>query len=188
MPSRFSSLVFAAICLTVRVNALFPLAGQTVVYTSDVNNGASCLTATKNADGAPVVISDCPLGTGGSTSLPENQQWVTTGGTEQVGQIKIYGDKCLDVVDGNTANGAKLQIWTCATGNTNQMWVSSGSPGSPQITWANKNKCVDVTNGVVTAGNQIQIWDCDGAQTNPNQLWSPLPFTHANTYVVILRD
>ncbi|MET0495547.1 MAG: RICIN domain-containing protein, partial [Actinoplanes sp.] len=29
--------------------------------------------------------------------------------------------KCLDVKDNNTANGAKLQLWTC-TGAANQKW------------------------------------------------------------------
>ncbi|KAF7331484.1 Carbohydrate-binding module family 13 protein [Mycena kentingensis (nom. inval.)] len=183
----FSSLFVAALCLSLRVSALDPLAGQTVGYQTDVNNGKSCLTATANANGAAVVIGDCPLGLAGSAGLPANQSWVTTGGAQQVGQLKIFGNKCLDVKDGSTANGAKLQIWTCATGNANQQWISSGAPGSPQITWANKNKCVDLTDGKVAQGNHIQIWDCDAAQTNKNQLWSPIPITFAKTLQASLK-
>ncbi|KAF7301003.1 hypothetical protein MIND_00663700 [Mycena indigotica] len=186
MSSRFSGLVFAAICLAARVNAIFPLAGQTVVYATDVNNDKSCLTATANADGAAVVVGSCILGTGGTGALPATQQWVTTGGAQQAGQIRIFGDKCLDVTNGNTANGAKLQIWTCAAGNTNQQWVSSDWVTS-HITWANNNKCVDLTDGDSTDGKQVQIWDCDAAGTNKNQNWSPLPFNEPATVQAALK-
>ncbi|MET8772936.1 RICIN domain-containing protein, partial [Streptomyces sp. NPDC004658] len=30
-------------------------------------------------------------------------------------------DKCLDVTDNNSANGTRIQIWSC-TGGANQKW------------------------------------------------------------------
>jgi Ricin-type beta-trefoil lectin domain-like len=29
---------------------------------------------------------------------------------------------CLDLTDGNTANGNRLQTWTCSDNNSNQLW------------------------------------------------------------------
>lgn len=59
--------------------------------------------------------------------------------TGPVTQIRIFGDKCLDVTDGNDSNGQKLQIWTCYDGNTNQLWTVNGDS---TIRWAGHNKYV----------------------------------------------
>ncbi|KAF7336388.1 hypothetical protein MVEN_02187400 [Mycena venus] len=71
-----------------------------------------CLTAVSNADGAPVTISTC-------TNVTSLNSWVYF--EEQgapSGTVTIFEDKCLDVTDGVNADGTKLQIWTCAPGNT----------------------------------------------------------------------
>ncbi|KAF8179561.1 ricin B lectin domain-containing protein [Mycena galopus ATCC 62051] len=165
---RFNSLVFATIYF-LHAYAQVPVPGQSLTFDSGLPTGpvGGCLTASSNADGAPVIIQDCPVGTApGATNT-----WVAAGGVGKPGALKIFGDKCLDVKDGVDADGTQLQIRTCASGNTNQQWVSAGSPGSPQIVWAGKNKCVDVTNGNVTTGNVMQIWDCDTSVSNSNQNW-----------------
>ena len=36
--------------------------------------------------------------------------------------IKVFGNKCLDVTDGNASNGNNLQIWSCVDQSTNQLW------------------------------------------------------------------
>ncbi|KAJ7261128.1 hypothetical protein C8J57DRAFT_986086, partial [Mycena rebaudengoi] len=61
-----------------------------------------CLTAASNTDGAVVEIEDCI--SGGSTS----QGWTVSGVN-----LKIFDTKCLDVGNGVTTNGNKMQIWTC---------------------------------------------------------------------------
>lgn len=90
-----------------------------------------CMSASSNADGAAVTIDKCS--TSASWSLPA---------TPLTGQVKAFSNKCLDVKDGVNADGTKLQIWTCADGNTNQQWRTS-SNGT--LIWAGKNKCVDVS-------------------------------------------
>ncbi|KAJ7225121.1 ricin B lectin domain-containing protein [Mycena haematopus] len=167
--SRFTSLVFATIYLSLHANAQVPLPGQSLTFDTGIPTGpvGGCLTASSNADGAPVIIQDCPVGLPPSAS----NTWVAAAGVGKPGALKIFGDKCLDAVNGVDGDGTKLQIWTCASGNTNQQWVSAGSPGSPQIVWAGKNKCVDATNGNVTNGNVMQIWDCDASSSNSNQNW-----------------
>ncbi|KAF7366296.1 Glucooligosaccharide oxidase [Mycena sanguinolenta] len=116
-------------------------------------NSAKCLTAASNTDGAAVEIEDCV--SGGSTS----QNWTITEGT-----LQLFGTKCLDVTNGVTTNGNKMQIWTCATGNTNQMWTVSENT----IQWTGHSICLDLTNGVTTNGNVMQIWTCTGGI---NQQW-----------------
>ncbi|KAJ7307922.1 hypothetical protein DFH08DRAFT_824006 [Mycena albidolilacea] len=118
----------------------------------------SCLSATSNADGAPVVNKNCGTNT---TSL---NSWVVPKGAGAVGTLQIFGDKCmksfekcLDVTGTNT-DDTKLQIRTCAAENTkwliiskDQKWVSAlGS-----LAWSGKDKCLNVTNGNITDGNQI---------------------------------
>jgi hypothetical protein len=67
------------------------------------------MTAASNSDGATVTLQGC-------TGAP-SQKW-----TFQDGSVKVYGNKCLDVSGGDDANGTKMQIWTCSSGNKNQQW------------------------------------------------------------------
>jgi hypothetical protein len=53
--------------------------------------------------------------TGGS-----NQKWTVT----EAGQIRMFGDMCLDIVGGTSQDHAALQIYPCH-GGQNQRWVSS---------------------------------------------------------------
>ncbi|KAJ7924180.1 ricin B lectin domain-containing protein, partial [Mycena leptocephala] len=85
------------------------------------------------------------------------------------GQIKTFDNKCLDVPNGSLVNGVKLQIWTCAAGNTNQQWKIHSVPS--QIEWNGTGKCLDLTDGLSTNGNPIQLWDCAVPNNNPNQDW-----------------
>ncbi|KAJ7915240.1 ricin B lectin domain-containing protein [Mycena leptocephala] len=183
---RFTSLVFTTIYFSLHASAQVPVPGQSLTFDTAIPTGpvGGCLTASSNADGAPVIVQDCPVGAAPSTS----NTWVAAAGVGKPGALKIFGDKCLDVKDGVNADGTKLQIWTCAAGNTNQQWISAGSPGSPQIVWAGKNKCVDVTNHNVTNGNVMQIWDCDASFSNSNQNWSIAIVTEPKTISISLAS
>jgi hypothetical protein len=113
-----------------------------------------CLSAASDTDGAIVTTETC---TGANT-----QKW-----TFADGALKTLTNKCLDVKDGNTTNGAKLQIWTCFSGSTNQQFYYNF--WSNQLSWKDKGKCVDLSGGRTTTGNQIQLWACNG---NGNQIWN----------------
>ncbi|KAK7038571.1 hypothetical protein R3P38DRAFT_547780 [Favolaschia claudopus] len=158
-------LLLASVFLTLRANAQQPpLPGQTVQFRTGLSDDTfpsmiippatqfdniqstgptgGCLTASNNADGAPVVIEMCSAPTPGNS-------WVVPNGNNAAGALKIFGNKCLDVTDGINTDGTRLQIWICASGNTNQLWEPEfGSVGS--IQWAGKNKCVDLTDGNTT--------------------------------------
>jgi len=117
-------------------------------------NGAKCVTAASNTNGAQVVLENCT----GSTS----QHWVFTNG-----QIRVFGNMCLDLPSGNTADGTKLQIWTCNNGNVNQGWYYTWWDNQISFTH-NRGKCMDLSGGSQANGNRIQIWDC---AYNSNQVW-----------------
>ncbi|KAF9442188.1 carbohydrate-binding module family 13 protein [Macrolepiota fuliginosa MF-IS2] len=115
------------------------------------------MTAVSNTDGAAVTLQGC---TGASS-----QKWEFSGGN-----VKVFGNKCLDVTGGASADGTKLQIWTCSSGNgnVNQQW--SYGIWDNHLSWKGpNNKCVDLSAGSTADGNRIQIWSCSGT---PNQTWN----------------
>lgn len=63
---------------------------------------------------------------GGSTVFPRqlvvDQVAVTTGDTATGVAIRGPAGKCVDVAGNNSADGTRLQIWTCA-GGANQKWT-----------------------------------------------------------------
>ncbi|MEV0157321.1 ThuA domain-containing protein, partial [Micromonospora sp. NPDC050686] len=79
------------------------------------------------------------------------------------GRIVGLGGKCLDVNGGSSADGTKIQIWTCNNG-ANQQWTVT-----PNSTIKALNKCLDVSGGASADGTKIQLWTCTGAAS---QNWS----------------
>jgi len=131
-----------------------PTTGNTIKPGASSSN---CLTAPTNANGGTVVIAPCD----GSTS----QSWTHTGNT-----LVAYGNKCLDVTNGSTANGVKMQVWTCTPGNTGDLNQQFTITSAHAIQWSGKNECLDLTDGSLASGNQIQMWECFAGNTN--QVWN----------------
>jgi hypothetical protein len=106
---------------------------------------APCLQAQGDYDGAPVVLATC-----GNFNGADKEWNVVEGGAVEGGgspgpvtQIRLFGDKCLDVPNGSDTDGIKLQIWTCYDGDPNQLWQVN-SDGT--ISWASHTKYVDISN------------------------------------------
>ncbi|MFD9740801.1 SMP-30/gluconolactonase/LRE family protein [Umezawaea sp. NPDC059074] len=82
------------------------------------------------------------------------------------GTITGLGGKCVDVVDGGTANGTRVQLWTC-NGGAAQQW-SARDDGSVSAL----GKCLDAAgtaNGAVVrisdcAGTTAQRWTADAGR------------------------
>jgi len=131
-------------------------------------NSAKCMTAASNSDGAIVTIQPC--------NNAASQKWVFSNGN-----VKVFGNKCLDVTGGSTANGTKMQIWTCSNNNPNQKF---GYTRDNRLFWTNKGKCMDLTGGNQADGTRVQSWTC--SDRNINQVWntgysvSNLPTTSQN--------
>ncbi|KAJ7703936.1 ricin B lectin domain-containing protein [Mycena rosella] len=128
--------------------------------------GPYCIAAASDVDGAEVTLVGC-LNSDFHTTFPNgNITWLLPV-APLTGSLMTFNNKCLDVPNGSTANGVKLQIWTCAAGNTNQMFQNHNG----QIEWSGMGKCLDLTDGESVNGNPIQLWDCAAPTTNPNQDW-----------------
>ncbi|NUR74254.1 MAG: DUF1080 domain-containing protein [Hamadaea sp.] len=79
------------------------------------------------------------------------------------GAIIGPGGKCLDVNGAGTADGTKIQLWTC-NGSGAQLWSPVGQ------TWRALGKCLDVSGGGTADGTKAQLWTCNGTGA---QNWSP---------------
>ena len=99
-------------------------------------NTALCLEAgpASSSNGLQATIAQC---TGA-----ESQTWTYTGGALRV------GDRCLDVNAGVDANGTKVQLWGCQSGNANQQWERRGN----RWVWRGHDKCLHVEGSKGTAG------------------------------------
>jgi hypothetical protein len=73
--------------------------------------------------------------------------------------------KCLDVNGGATADGTKVQLWSCNGGNA-QRWAAQ-SDGSLRNTPS--GKCLDVSGNNSADGTVVHLWTCNGGA---NQKWT----------------
>ena len=72
------------------------------------------------------------------------------------GTLRALG-KCLDINGGATANGTKIQLWTCHGGNP-QQWAaqSDGTLRNPASA-----KCLDVSGNSSADGTVVHLWTCN---------------------------
>ncbi|MER7719268.1 ThuA domain-containing protein [Streptomyces flaveolus] len=93
---------------------------------------------------------------------------VKQGGGQQPGprsgEVKGVNGKCLDVDNSQSADGTKVQVWTC-NGTGAQKWTLPGDGTVRAL-----NKCLDVSGGGSADGTKIQLWTCNGTGA---QQWAP---------------
>lgn len=89
----------------------------------------------------------------------------STGGSG-TGPVTGLAGKCLDVAGGGTADGTKIQLWTC-NGSAAQTWTVT-----PEGTIRALGKCLDVAGGGTADGTKVQLWTCNGTGA---QNWSAQP-------------
>ncbi len=86
------------------------------------------------------------------------------GGTTGTGAVTGYQGLCLDVNGANTANGTKVDIYTCNGTNAQQWTVESNS------TLQALGKCLDVVGGGTANGSLVDLYACNGTGA---QVWQP---------------
>ncbi|CAM3576802.1 ThuA domain-containing protein [Kibdelosporangium persicum] len=95
-------------------------------------------------------------GTGDDVSF-RNIRIKELGGTSpRTGPITGAGGKCVDVSGGSTADGTKIQLWSCTNG-ANQQWTVNAN------TVRALNKCMNVAGGSTANGAQVQLSACNGS-------------------------
>jgi glucose/arabinose dehydrogenase len=90
---------------------------------------------------------------GGAGSLFDVDAFTLGTGT---GPIVGLAGKCLDVAGGATADGTKIQLYTC-NGTAAQTWTVT-----PNGTVKALGKCLDVAGGATANGTRAQLWTCNG--------------------------
>ncbi|MGY0065310.1 PQQ-dependent sugar dehydrogenase [Streptomyces sp. QTS137] len=121
-------------------------------------------------------LSDQPTGSttlflvfkGGTGSLfdVDEYSFTTSGSGTWSGSVKGVNGKCLDVDGGGSADGTKVQLWTC-NGTAAQTWTLAGDG-----TFRALGKCLDVSGGASADGTKVQLWTCNGTGA---QRWAPQP-------------
>ncbi|MEU8077991.1 ricin-type beta-trefoil lectin domain protein [Catellatospora citrea] len=107
----------------------------------------------------------CMDDAGGGTAGPGSQVhlWDCHGGTNQrwtrtaAGELRIYGDRCLDVNGNGTADGTKIQVWPCNGTAAQRFTVNPNGT----IVGAGSGKCVDAKSSGTPNGTLIHLWTCN---------------------------
>jgi microsomal dipeptidase-like Zn-dependent dipeptidase len=76
--------------------------------------------------------------------------------------------KCMTVVNGQSANGAKIELRSC-NGSDAQTWLYNPDKGTMHSRLAG-DYCLDVPAGNTANGTQLQIWQCQA--DNANQVFT----------------
>lgn len=71
----------------------------------------------------------------------------------------VAGDVCLDLPDGDTSNGNKLQLWSCTGGET-QGWFFDDNSGA-LVYAADTTVCADAGDMFYT--RDLVVWQCNGS-------------------------
>ncbi|MFB7084901.1 ricin-type beta-trefoil lectin domain protein [Streptomyces sp. NPDC056296] len=120
------------------------------------------------ADRVVHVRSPRPFSSAGGETLWSTEAWYTLnklpGATSGTGEVKGVNGKCLDVDNSQTADGTKVQMWTC-NGTGAQQWTLPGDGTVRAL-----SKCLDVSGGGSADGTKIQLWTCNGSGA---QTWEP---------------
>ncbi|MCX4618176.1 lectin [Streptomyces albogriseolus] len=87
----------------------------------------------------------------------------TTAGPTRTGEIRGVNGKCLDVDNAGTADGTRVQIYTCNS-SAAQRWTVSGDGTLRAL-----GKCLDVSGGGSLDGTRVQLWTCNGTGA---QVWA----------------
>ncbi|EFE66178.1 secreted glycosyl hydrolase [Streptomyces viridosporus ATCC 14672] len=98
-------------------------------------------------------------GGGGALFDVDEFSFTTSGGGTpgpRSGEVRGVGGKCLDVDGAGTADGTRVQLWTC-NGTGAQRWTVAGDGSLRAL-----GKCLDVSGGGTADGTRVQLWTCNG--------------------------
>jgi len=102
-----------------------------------------------------------PFASESGKSLWSTEAWYTLnvkpGTTTRTGPIKGLAAKCADISNAGTADGTKVQLWTC-NGTAAQQWTVP-TDGTVRAL----GKCLDVQQGGSANGTVTQLWTCNGS-------------------------
>ncbi|MEU4560153.1 PQQ-dependent sugar dehydrogenase [Actinoplanes sp. NPDC023936] len=83
--------------------------------------------------------------------------------TQSSGPVRGLASKCLDVAGAASADGTKVQLYTCNS-TAAQHWARTGQ------TFRVLGKCLDAAGGATANGTRVQLYSCNGSAA---QNWAP---------------
>ncbi|WTP99645.1 ricin-type beta-trefoil lectin domain protein [Streptomyces anulatus] len=120
------------------------------------------------ADRVVHVRSARPFSATDGKQLWSTEAWYTMnqlpGATSRTGEVKGVNGKCLDVDNSGTADGTKIQLWTC-NNTAAQKWTVFGDGTVRALA-----KCLDIDNAGTADGTKVQLYGCNGSAA---QTWQP---------------
>ena len=115
------------------------------------------VTVTGTVTGAPASTGQLYLTfSGAAGALYDVDAFTLNSAAARTGPIVGLANKCLDVNGGATADGTKIQLYTC-NGSAAQSWTVAGS------TVKALGKCLDVAGGGTANGTKVQLYTCNGS-------------------------
>ncbi|MFE7561853.1 RICIN domain-containing protein [Kitasatospora sp. NPDC057500] len=111
-----------------------------------------------------VGVAAAVLATTGALALVPPAGAHAADGTPRTIRSYIAIDKCLEVADWRTDDGAPVRIWTC-TGGANQQWIRTAYNEFVNV---NSGKCLDIPDYSTEPGTQAVQWTCNRGL---NQSW-----------------
>ncbi|MEU5045857.1 RICIN domain-containing protein [Streptomyces griseorubiginosus] len=148
-------------------NVQFKSTGNTSLFLTGASSGANLTLQTANSNGS--------------------QEWtlVTANGGSVAGSARgltnVNTGTCLDDYQGNTANGASVDLWSCTGSTLQQFNVSSVGNGQYTIKNVNSGTCLDDYQSGLANGTATDLWSCNSVA---NQNWSFIPINGGNYLVV----
>ncbi len=130
---------------------------------SDINGNGINVPGLSWTDQVDNSLANCGNFWGGSQS--GTNFTVSFGGSRGGGSGTIvapFSGKCLDINGAGTADGTKVQEWTCNGSAAQTFHKVAVANGNYQIVNDNSNKCVDITAAGTADGTKAQLYDCNG--------------------------
>lgn len=87
-------------------------------------------------------------------------QELTLGTTYKI--VRKSAGKCIDVNAAGTANGTKIQQWTCTGGDNQKFRAEDAGGGAVKLVSPSSGKCADVAGSGTANGTKLQLWSCNG--------------------------
>lgn len=167
--------------LSIPITAEDSASGMPLTYTATglptgvtINSGTGTITGTPTATGTShvTVTASDGAGSGSATFNIVVVPSLAASYHPSYGPVNLnYDGLCMDDTNGSTANGNRIQIYSCL-GNSNQVWAfqPDGSPGAGgQLKFG--GDCLDATNFGTANGTKLQLWGCHANVVGSNQEW-----------------
>ncbi|WP_442930493.1 RICIN domain-containing protein [Micromonospora sp. NBC_00421] len=119
-------------------------------------------------DGAPLVVMPCTQG-------GKPMSWAFSAGNAGTLSSQADPQRCVDVLNGVTANGTSVLDWTCGSTNPNQQWTLTN--GGRLLSGLSGGWCLSIYGNSPTPGTIVVLMSClnEGGSPPPSPSSSPSP-------------